>query len=167
MRRFSHTLISEEGFSSGWSTQKHSHRTVPVLTYSFQKFVFDSIIFVHQWSTIISHQFMILFVGIHKQYWYTHFLWWVLSTKQACFMVMAQLITSFPSECSENQSCSDKKGTAFCDRCENKCYVFCLVLHTACMCKQYNHHMFSFVWNGFKGNTHGTMRWTGSVAAAR
>lgn len=129
-----------------------SHSTAPLPSYSFQKFMFDNIIFVHQWSTIISYQFMILFVGIQKQYWHTHFLWWVLSTKKACFMVMARLITAFPSECSDNQSSSDKKVTAF--WCENRCYVYCLVpLQMASVDSIII--MFSFVWNGFKGSTQG------------
>lgn len=65
----------------------------------------------------------ILFAGMHKRYWHTRFL---------CFMVMARLITAYPSECSDSKSRSDKKGTTFCDRCENRCYVRCLVpLHTA------------------------------------
>lgn len=124
-------LYCEEGFNFGL-TQKHSHSTVSHPNYSFQKSMFDNIIFVHQWSAIISDQFIILFVGIHKQHWHSHFLQWVLSTKQAGFMVMARLITAFPCEFSENQSSSDKKGTAFCDRCKNRCYVCCLVtLHTA------------------------------------
>lgn len=146
----------------GFSFQ-HSQSTVPLPSYTFQKFMFDNIIFVHQWSAIISYHFMILFVGIHKQYWHPHFVWRVLSTSQACFMVMAWLITAFPAECSENQSSSDKKGILWQMWEQMLCMLFRSSSHGKC--KQDNHHMFSFVWNWFKGSIHDTIWWSESVVA--